>query len=109
MLTLPATFTAKLVGASFVDEYPQNILACEFVDDPTLELVHNPDNEFDSNAIEVRREGRMLGHLPRAAAARVAAEIGEHEWTASIVEVLINPEHQDKPGLLIRCERKSNG
>lgn len=109
MMTLPATFTAKLVGLSFVDEYPQNILGCQGAEDSSLELVHRPDNPFDENAVEVRRNGVMLGHLPRAAAARVAAELSEHEWAASIVEVLINPEYNDRPGLLIRCERKENG
>jgi hypothetical protein len=37
------------------------------------ELWREPDNEFDINAIQVLIGGRLVGHLPRAEAARYAA------------------------------------
>lgn len=109
MITMPATFTAKLVGSTFTERYPHNILELADKPDAPLALVHNPDNEYDSNAVEVRYLGELLGHLPRAAAARVAEQIDTGVWEAHIVEVLIHPEHPDNPGLTIRCERKNNG
>lgn len=108
MKVLPDTFTAKVVGMSFVDDYPANVR--ELAADATLMLRHNPDNEYDDNAIEVLHDGRMIGHLPRTAAARVATEVRDGTgWCATVAEVLIDPNHTDNPGLLIRCERNDNG
>lgn len=110
MKVLPDVFTAKVVGMSFVDGYPHNIVALGETNDRVLDLRHNPSNEFDDNAIEVWRADSMIGHLPRAAAARVATEIRDGvAWQAQVIEVLIDPNHTDNPGLLIRCERKDNG
>jgi hypothetical protein len=104
---LPDTFVAKVVGMSFVDGYPANIRELRNIDGVTFELRHNPLNEYDSNAIEVRLADQMIGHLPRSAAFRVVQD--GNAWSAQLIEVLEHPEHQDNPGLLIRCERKDNG
>jgi hypothetical protein len=104
---LPDTFTAKVVGMSFVDEYPANVQQLRNMGDVTFELRHNPLNEYDSNAVEVRLSDQMIGHLPRSAAARVVQD--GNVWVARLVEVLEHPEHGNNPGLLIRCEREHDG
>ena len=40
-------------------------------------IVHDSTNPHDANAIRVEIEGRQVGHLPRAQAARVAAQMRE--------------------------------
>lgn len=39
------------------------------------ELWREPDNPHDSNAVQVRISGRLVGYLPRAEAARVAVRM----------------------------------
>lgn len=74
-------------------------------------LVRNPDNEYDPNAIQVHvpslgEEWGLIGHLTRPIAARMAPEIDDgHEWQAEVVSVLIDPDHPDRPGISIRCDR----
>lgn len=77
-----------------------------------VHLYRNPDNPHDANAIEVHvpKLGRrsMIGHVPRDVAARLAPLIDQGEtWEASLVAVLIEPEHPDRPGALIAVERNT--
>lgn len=77
-----------------------------------LELTYfrNPDNQFDTNAIEVHAPilGRrsMLGHVPADIAARVAPSIDRgDEWTLWLESILIDPEHESNPGALLSLTR----
>lgn len=116
---LGSPFTTKVVGVSFTEGYPDNLhnLAAvqeraEDAGEPlTVILVRNPDNEFDSNAIQVHvpalgEKWGFIGHLTRPIAARMAPEIdGGDKWGAEIVSVLIDPDHMDRPGISIKCAR----
>lgn len=112
-------FTTKVVGVSSVPAYPDNLWAldqsaadAERSGEPLrVILVRNPDNEYDSNAIQVHvpalgDEWGFIGHLTRPIAARMAPEMdNDIEWEAEIVSVLIDPDHLDRPGISIRCQR----
>lgn len=111
-------FAAKVVGVSFVDAYPDNLLALDQTaataeqrgERLAVVFVRNPDNQFDANAIEVHvpalGELGMLGHLTRPIAARLAPELDAGTpWRAEVEDVLIDPAHMDRPGISIRCER----
>ncbi len=114
---IPATFSAKVVGVSFAAGYPGNLralhkLATGDVEElrPTLILRHDPENPHDNNAVQVlavRPAGnRMLGHLPRAVAPRIAGELDAgKDWRVIGYEVLEDPRHPDKPGLSINARR----
>lgn len=116
---MPPTFTAKIVGVSFVPAYPDNLWALdrtwaeagELGEPLPVVLVRNPDNEYDANAIEVHvpalgDEWGMIGHLTRPIAARLAPEMDAGErWAAQVEAVLINPEFLDRPGISITCAR----
>lgn len=77
----------------------------------TAILVRNPDNAYDSNAIEVHVPGlgvemAMIGHLTRPIAARIAPEMDAGtRWAAAVESVLIDPAHMDNPGISIHCMR----
>ena len=121
MTRLPADhFTSKVVGVSFVDNYPENLLALsiamderppEHLEEPLpAVLKRNPDNVHDANAIEIHvpqlGDYGMIGHLPRDLAARLAPELDEGgRWQAGVASVLINPEHLDRPGISIDLRR----
>jgi hypothetical protein len=104
-------FTAKVVGVTFVDGYPDNLLDLAEVqrrrerrdiDEPLAAvLIRNPDNQYDANAIEVHAPSAgMLGHLPKEIAARLAPLIDAGEtWHAELGEVRISPEAPDQPGV----------
>lgn len=95
----------RVVGVSFVPEYPENLrrLASKHAQRKAelfVELRRNPDNKFDSNAVEVRFFGEMLGHIPKDIAARLAPVIDAgNTYIASVYQVLINPEAPQYPGL----------
>lgn len=116
---MPAPFIAKVVGVSFVPGYPDNLhMLRDSADDAErrgeglpVVLVRNPANEYDPIAIQVHipslgEEWGFIGHLTRPIAARMAPEIDDgHEWRAEVVSVLIDPDHPDRPGISIRCDR----
>lgn len=129
---LPDHFKTKVVGVTFVAGYPGNVfqlaqIAAEryltapgtFGDETDPEsipavLIRNPDNEFDSNAIEVHvpslGDDGMIGHLPRAAAERLAPLIDDGErWQASIFAVNIDPDHPRNPGISLALDRVNEG
>lgn len=105
----------KIVGVAFVDGYPQNLLdldanagAEEKLDWPPIEMRRNPYNEYDANAIEIRRSDTddLLGHLPKELAKRIAPDMdGGVSWEAAITAVDIHPDHWDRPGLSITIRR----
>lgn len=118
MITYP--FTTKVVGVSFVRNYPYNLLRLqqrinEAEDWETFPVVlrHNPNNEHDSNAVEVHIVDSVcsgiVGHLPRNVAAKlVPSLVNNDSWFCHVVQVDIDSEHRDQPGLTIRCEPGGN-
>jgi hypothetical protein len=75
-------------------------------------LYRNPENEYDSNAIEVHafQLGRksMIGHVPRDVAAQMAPSMDDGDtWSARLETVLIDPEHEVLPGALIVADMVS--
>lgn len=118
---MASPFSAKVVGVSFQPGYPDNLhqlnaLANEGQgnEPATVVLKRNPANKFDANAIEVHVPALgdgpgFIGHLTRPIAARMAPgmDAGE-QWVAGIESVLVDPDHMDRPGISIRCERKES-
>lgn len=116
---MASPFYTKVVGVSFVPAHPDNLYALDQAQHEALQsgeplvvvLVRNPDNAYDSNAIEVHvpalgERWAMIGHLTRPIAARLAPEIDSGvEWAAGVESVLIHPERLDNPGISIRCAR----
>lgn len=90
-----------VVGVTFVPAYPDNILGLKT--GTQVSLVRNAKNPYDGNAVEVRLDGEMLGHLPKDIAAKVAPilDSGATYAAASIYTVRISPENPRNPGLSI--------
>jgi hypothetical protein len=93
-----------VVGVSFIPGYPDNIhnirKAMEEGHKVSVDLVRNPHNMYDSNAIEVRTLGRMLGHLPREIAAKLAPlmDAGK-QYKATVYQVRVSPDNPSNPGM----------
>lgn len=94
-----------VVGVSFVEGYPANIhkiaeLFRQRKGDVFVQLVRNPENQYDKNAIEVRLDNRMIGHIPKEIAARIAPAMDRGvQYLASIYQIRISPENPNNPGL----------
>lgn len=89
-----------VVGLTFVEGYPGNILSLRNKENLPVYLVRNPDNPYDKNAIEVRLGDIMLGHLAKEVAARLAPELDKGaEFWATIYQVRVSPENPNNPGL----------
>jgi hypothetical protein len=116
-MTLADHFSSAVVGVTFVDTYPANLLDLhavlldrigDFGDEPLpVILVRNPDNEHDPNAIEVHVPAvGMVGHLPAPLAAWFAPALDAGErWAASVEAINVHPSHPDRPGLTIEVHR----
>ena len=128
-MSVPSPFRTKVVGVSFVPAYPRNLLALndmaalrylgDFGDSEHSEepipavLIRNPNNEFDSNAIEVHvpamGDDGMIGHVPKSLASRLAPLLDSGEkWLASIYNVDVDPNHPTNPGLSLSVERSED-
>ena len=73
-------------------------------------LIRNPDNEYDPNAVQVHvpslGDDGFIGHLTRPIVTRMAPEMDAGVvWSAEVVNVLIDPEWLDRPGISIKCYR----
>jgi len=112
--TIPATFDVKVVGLTFVARYPDNVYELErqATDGAKfdLELVREPSNPHDPNAIVVQVYADMerLGHLPRDVAARIAPEMDAGvPWRVGDWQVLVAFGHEGNPGLTLTLNREA--
>lgn len=112
---VPSRFTCVVVGVSFADAYPDNVRAVEqlvalrVLRDGVAEplpavLIRDAGNAHDPNAVQVHvpslGDVGMIGHLPRAVAARVAPELDAgRRWMVGVFGVSVHPEHPDRPGI----------
>ena len=123
---IAAPFTCKVRGVTFAPAYPDNLARLEAVaarayltpataavGDPEplpAILVREPANPVDPAAVAVHVPAlgdlAPVGHLPAAVAARLAPELDSGTaWSAEVYEVLVHPDHPDRPGISLRCER----
>lgn len=113
---LPATFDVKVVGLSFRPGYPDNLhrLAEAYAALPPgavgeASLVRDADNAVDPNAVAILAGGEHVGYLPAVLAARAAPMIDAGvRFRVVGASVLVNPEHTDRPGLMVRVHH-TNG
>lgn len=89
-----------VVGLSFMEDYPKNILALKDLGEVNVKLIRNPNNEYDANAIQVHSTNGMLGHLPKEVAAQLAPKMDAGTvYIASVYQVRISPDNPKQPGL----------
>lgn len=114
---IPGPFASKVVGVAFTPSYPGNLMALQAAQDEALAsgeplvvvLVRNPANEYDTNAIQVHvpalgDPAGFIGHLTSPVARRLAPQMDDGErWGGEIEDVLVHPDHPDRPGISIRC------
>jgi len=79
---MPFPFVAPVRGVSFHQDVVRGVEV-----GTQLEVVAEPENEFDANACAVLVDGEVLGHLPRELAGRLRSS-GDLCWSAEVVEVL---------------------
>lgn len=82
MRKMPFPFVAPVKGVSFHQDVVSGVEVGTHV-----EVVAEPENEFDANACAVYVNGEIIGHLPREIAYRLRLS-GELCWSAEVVEVL---------------------
>ncbi len=118
-MKIAGRFSTKVVGVSFIDAFPLNILAlsdaaqeAHRVGEPlSVVLVRNPANQYDAAAIQVHipalgDDWGFIGHLAAPIAARLAPELDDGiRWHAEVEAVLIHPDNPDNPGISITCSR----
>lgn len=111
--TLPARLSVKVVGLTFHGDYPENLIDLqrqrwEHNTYWRLQLVREPDNQYDRNAVGVKvaADEELLGHLPAGLAGRIAPEMDAGvAWVVTGWDVLVMPGHEDRPGLAVSLMR----
>jgi len=58
-----------------VQHHQMNKVINDLVEGEELNLVPEPDNKFDPNAIKIEYEGTMLGYVPKKLSAEIAAAL----------------------------------
>ena len=103
-------FTTRLVGVTFCEGYPGTLhrLSEAFnAGEPVpIRLTRDMANVHDSNAVSVMcvAAGGKIGHLSRRRAELIAPSLDSgHQWRGVVENVMINPLHQEHPGVIVRC------
>lgn len=111
-MAIAKRFSVKVVGLTFHDGYPDSLHALRerFAKGAgEASLIREPDNQYDANAVAVLAAGDIIGHVPAYLAEKLAPELDAgHTFRVVTAEVLVNPDHPDRPGFLIECERHEN-
>jgi hypothetical protein len=106
---LAEVFSTQVVGVSFIDGYPHNLLDMQsyrMANPGTmwLTLKREPENPYDANAIGVWWDGHKIGHLNKVIAYRMAPELDAGQsWLARVEEIAGDDE---LVGITIRCKRE---
>lgn len=101
----------KIVGVTFVEDYPQNIfrISSKYVSENSeVRLEREPDNQYDCNAIKVWVAGEFVGHIPALIAKSIAPEMDKGiSWVADIDSILVSVENMNNPGIKILIWREN--
>lgn len=102
------TFSFKAVGVSFADDYPDNLLElrdawglAKGIGEGTL--IREPDNQYDPDAVAILTGGRVVGHVPRALASKLALRMDTGARYTCELTVLVADGHEEQPGLLVEA------
>jgi len=101
----------KLRGVSFGD-CQKNINDLYYKADAKkgepLNLVREPDNKFDANAISVRHSGNHLGYIPREDAVYIADMIDKGEEIIAKLESYNTPKQKNRSwGITVLLDTKN--
>lgn len=101
--------TLRVAGVTFAPGYPSNLL--DLVEriwraPVPAEVVREPDNAHDLNAVAIHVEGRPIGHLPADLARRVAPDMDRGAtWRAEVAHIAVDLDHPKRPGCEITIWR----
>lgn len=97
--------TTKVVGLTFNNNYPKNVfsLAKEFaLGNDAIDIMREPHNPVDSNAIGVYSGGKKIGHLPKDIAEFIAPQMDAGiQWNSAVESIVISQENTNNPGVKI--------
>jgi hypothetical protein len=108
-MTLASPLEVPVVGVTFRGaNYPQNVFAVgkavALADRPIrANLVREPNNPVDPNAIKVFVGSLHMGYVPADIAADLSSQIDAGEnWLAVVDRIIVSPENPDQPGLRLK-------
>lgn len=79
----------RLVGAHFRSPEEKEVVKTLSRGD-ILQLIREPDNSYDENAIKVMKDDIHLGYIPKDLAAVIASKLDQYpdkKWTAEVTLV----------------------
>jgi hypothetical protein len=98
--------TVNLRGVSFGDAQ-ENIKRYGCREFGLYEVVREPHNPYDPNAIKIVRENRFLGYLPRWLASRLAPSIDAGNRYEAVFVSLNQSRDHELVGLTVRVQEVS--
>lgn len=98
--------TIKLAGTS-QPQLQKNVKKYSGTDLPPYELVREPDNKHDPNAIKVALFGHfVLGYIPRQLALHMAPLIDEGEDLVAEFIRLNNSPYHEQVGITVKIKKR---
>lgn len=79
-----------LVGASFRPKDAKEILA-SLTEGDIVQLVREPDNAYDANAIQIHYDGHFIGFVAKHEAAIIAPDMDEDGSDSFLATVIAKP------------------
>lgn len=95
------SFSTKLAGVSYGDRQ-KNIKSFAYSDITDCELVREPENEYDYNAVKVVVGSLEMGYLPKMVAANIAPEMDSGKRFIAKFESTNRHPAYDQVGLTIK-------
>lgn len=103
---MATTFEVKIVGVTFQPNYPKTITS--LTENDIVHIIPEPENPTDPNAIKVQnKNGTTIGYIPAAVAKKLCIEIKQGIEYQATIRPLINTEHDDKPGAVIKLTKNT--
>jgi len=82
---------AQLMGSAFQSKMARDHLVSLSIG-TKLQLVREPENSYDPNAIQVREQGIMLGHIERQTAGELAPRMDDGEKFIAKIKRVDDPK-----------------
>jgi hypothetical protein len=103
---IPTPVELPVAGLTFQSGYPKTVFSIGLRLPAKARLKRKPNNKYDSNAIAVYCEGKMMGWVAATMAKFLAPAMDEGEkFRAWFTKVSVHPDNPDQPGLWLTVDR----
>ena len=98
--------SSRVKGTSFTDAYSSKDLMNKVQKRAKVDLVREPDNKFDPNAVKVMIDGQHYGYVERAKAADIAKKLDEGAQLQAVISRVFGRDDKKTFAIRIGTEKE---